>query len=78
MKDSFDPECGCPVRECVIWPCDVDLHINPDGTGDIVLDTGDWQEEIINTFATSLDELYQIAEKIVNEKYNSSEVAYDH
>lgn len=66
MADSFDDVCGCPVRELVIWPYEVFMHLEDDGVGDIWLDRGDFEcEYTVN--ASSLDELEYNARKIVDD-----------
>lgn len=65
MAVEFDPDCGCPVEELVIWPFEVLIHLEPDGTGDIWLDNGDWETEL-NVEASSMDELRVAAQREIN------------
>lgn len=38
--------CGCPEEDWIIDFIDVTIHIEPDGSGEIFVDAGDWQAEL--------------------------------
>lgn len=56
-EDGFDPVCGCPTRIVVIWPYEVYMHIEDDGSGDAHFDTGDFEFEKSFSNVSSLDEM---------------------
>ena len=39
-------KCGCPEEDWVMGMVDVTIHIEPDGSGEAFLYTGDWEDEI--------------------------------
>ena len=56
IKGGINPECGCYEETCDIWPCEVTLHLEDDGTGDVFFDFGDY--EIDENFpAKTMEEL---------------------
>ena len=53
---SVDDDCDCPTIDCLIWPFDVNLHIEPDGTGHGLFYNGDSEHDIEFKVST-MDEL---------------------
>jgi hypothetical protein len=45
ISKGFSDECGCPEEMWNISGVDALIHLEPDGTGEIFLDTGGWQDE---------------------------------
>lgn len=38
-------ECGCPEEDLEIGMCCITAHLEPDGSGHLFFDNGDWDEE---------------------------------
>jgi hypothetical protein len=57
---SKNSDCGCYEEQCLIWPFDVVLHLEPDGTGDAFFDNGDYYFEE-NFPAATIEELRRAA-----------------
>lgn len=68
FRNTKGADCGCPEIEGIIWPYDVILHLEPNGTGEAFFDDGDEQVEV--TFqAVTLDELVKAAKDYVASKF---------
>lgn len=56
IRPGVNPDCGCYEEQCLIWPFEVILHLEDDGTGDAFFDGGDCEFEM-NFPATTIEEL---------------------
>lgn len=45
LSAQCSDECGCPEEEWVIGMLHVTIHLEPDGSGHIFLDGGDWGDD---------------------------------
>lgn len=45
LHQGTSDECGCPEEEWVIGMLHTTIHLEPDGSGHIFLDGGDWGED---------------------------------
>lgn len=45
LEQRLSDECGCPEEELQIGMCVFTAHLEPDGTADLFLDLGDYQED---------------------------------
>lgn len=68
VKRGIDPECGCEIVKCLIWPFCVEMHLESDGTGDAFFDAGDDDFEI-NFRASNMTELISASERYVQSLY---------
>lgn len=74
IKPSVNPDCGCYEEECFIYPFDVILHLEPDGTGDAFFDDGDGDIEK-NFPAKNIEELRAAACQFVAELFSLTDPA---
>ena len=68
IVSGFSQECGCYEETCLIWPFEMILHLEPDGTGDAFFDAGDEVFEK-NFPATTIEELREAACSFVDELF---------
>ena len=45
LQERTSDECGCPEEDWDIDGVCVTIHLEPDDSGHIFLDTGDWDDE---------------------------------
>jgi hypothetical protein len=45
IESRKSDECGCPEEDWIIGMLFVTIHIEPDGSGHIFIDCGDWEKE---------------------------------
>lgn len=64
IEPGVNPDCGCYEETCIIFPFDVILHLEEDGTGDAFFDCGDWDFEK-NFPALTIEELRKQAVEYV-------------
>lgn len=62
---GVNAECGCYEETCLIWPCEVTLHLEEDGTGDAFFEIEDYDLEK-NFPASTIEELRVKAVEFVN------------
>ena len=65
IEQRKSDECGCPEEEWEIGMFLVIFHLEPNGSGDIFIDCGDWEMER-NVSCKDLNELRAQAESWVN------------
>lgn len=63
-----DEGCGCPEEEWVILDTHVTLHLEPDGSGHALFDTGEWDAEKLFD-VTTMSELREAATKHLQQLY---------
>ena len=68
IKGGFSADCSCYEEMCVIYPFEVILHLEPDGTGDAFLDCGDYQIEE-NFSAKNIAQLRDATVKFINDLF---------
>lgn len=65
---GINQECGCYEETCLIWPFEVILHFEPDGTGEAHFYNGDYELE--QTFPVkTIDELRTAACNYVDDLF---------
>lgn len=60
VEQRASEECGCPEEEWVIDKLVVVLHFEPDGSGEITIDAGEWEIQERHP-AQTMEELRSIA-----------------
>lgn len=46
IDSGYSEDCGCPEERLIVGMVEAFIHLEPDGTGEVFLDVGDWQDEI--------------------------------
>lgn len=59
-------ECGCPEEDWEIGMLSVTIHLEPDGSGHIFLDGGDWGEAEKLVQCEGIEDLRSIAQEWVS------------
>ena len=65
VRTGVSEECGCPEEEFIYKNICVMIHYEEDGSGHIILDAGDWEQEHFIQIS-SFDELRQKAIDIID------------
>lgn len=73
IRPGVNPDCGCYEEECLIWPFECVMHLEPYGTGDVFFDTGDCDFEE-NFPANTIEELRQQAVNFVENLYSQGRI----
>lgn len=64
VGERLSDECGCPEEDWIIGMLFVTIHLEPDNSGHIFIDCGDWDDEkLVNT--NGMEELRIAAENWV-------------
>lgn len=54
-------ECGCPEEEWLVAGLTLVVHLEPDGTGHAILDSGDWDAEEVFRRVATIDDVREAA-----------------
>jgi hypothetical protein len=57
VRVGASEECGCPEEDWIIHNIEVTIHFEPDGSGDILADAGDWDIQLRVPPPVTMDEL---------------------
>lgn len=65
IAERASEDCGCPEEEWIMRNINVLIHFEPDGSGHIILDAGDWDDEA-TVRCSSMDDLREQAKAWVD------------
>ena len=74
LEQRKSDECGCPEEEWLIEMLHVTLHLEPDGSGHIFLDGGDWGQDEKLVECTDIENLRTQAAIWVKEIHSTCQV----
>ena len=77
LSKGYSPECGCPEELWWIRNIEVNIHLEPDGTGHIMLEAGDWQDDREGVQCNGMDDLRRQAFEWVESIPHEDDIAKD-